>query len=152
MKIFIFWMMLITSFSTFADAKGEIYDIKFGVVEKINGYNDIKDEVDTVQLIPKSEGYRFGFRIIPSNTTSYKYYTVSYLPDSPEHLTGALKNQSSEAFKSGFKSPEDTATGAVLIPCWFDEADPAGTYKIDLYINGVRQKSTTFNVIPRHSK
>lgn len=130
-----------------ANAGDNVYDIRFGVIQNTIGYDDIAHETNVIELIPKSKGYYFGFRIIPKGKSTYSYYTVSYLPAAPKVLEGVLNKEPLANYSSGFKSPETSATGAIIIPGWFDEGDPIGVYKTDLYIDGVKQKSVEFKVI-----
>ncbi len=149
MKAVIALLICGIAITIFAISKNEKFNVSFGVLKDKNGYTLAGGETNTIEYIPKYEGYTFGFIITTKDETPFKYYTVSYLPASPGSLSGTLAEAAPNQFSSGIKSTEDTATNSVGIPFWFDEGDPLGAYKIDLYINDVKIKSVEFNVVPK---
>jgi hypothetical protein len=149
MKVIIAILICGIAVTIFAISQDEKFNVSFGVIEEINGYSSIEHEANIIEYIPKSEGHRFGFIITAKDKHPFKYHTLSYLPATPNRFSGTLSETSADHFLSGAKSIEETATNSVVLPFWFDEGDPLGVYKIDLYINDVKFKSVEFTVVPK---
>ncbi len=146
MRRIIYLFMLLVLMGCAKDTVENEFTIQFGALEGEESFTLLGDEFTALTTVKKSKDYKFGFIITAKTKNPFKYYTISYLPDAPKVLTGTLKEEALQKFSTGIKSSEDTAESSVAIPFWFDEGDPVGTYKIDLYINDVKEKSVVFNV------
>ena len=75
-----------------------------------------------------------GFEIHPPSSEPYQVYSVHYLPGS-RVLTPLPKGF--EPFgNGGIKTSTDTVVGPRVFSFGFDETDPLGLYRIEVFVNG----------------
>jgi len=147
MKIILFVCGLFLTSNIFASNESGSFEIKFGSLTDTKEKTFINEEYSQIKSIPVSEGGKFGFSISPSQKKTYKFYTVSYLPNSPKKLSGVMNQANPADYSSGIKSAVGTASEDMIVRFTFDQGDPLGIYNIDLYINDEKAKSVKFNVI-----
>jgi len=108
------------------------------------------DPVDA--LVPRDVGgdTALGFVIYPSSDQPYEVYSVHHLPELPADLgsSGTLTLTDD----GGIRTDTDKAQGPRVFSFGFDEGDPLGTYKIDVYVNDRLVESASIQVVEPATK
>lgn len=122
--------------------------IRFGVLDKQpNGTWTLAHETRTIPLRLRETGFAFGYIYQPSHQDEYTIHDVSYMPAKPVTLGGEIAIHAIESATQGLRTPEYTMRGEHWMEYWFDEGDPLGDYRIDVFVDGRRLDSIRFTVI-----
>ena len=92
-------------------------------------------------------GKNFGYDIPLENKGVHKVYDILYMPRTPKMLTGYLSDNAPKAAITGAKTRPYEAKDRVKNIYWFDEGDPVGQYRIDVYVDGKKFQSFEFEVV-----
>ena len=150
-KLFIS-LLIVTSLISCTSKDNTSFDVKFGILEVKDGAGIFKKETRTLPLITKDEGQFYGIYISPPNNEPYNCYIIAYLPGTPKMLSGTVKDIDSSKVTKGLRSPTEKAMGIYILPMWFDEGDPLGKYKLELYINDKLYETIEFEAIEYNGK
>jgi hypothetical protein len=85
------------------------------------------------------------FLVDPPNDQTYEVYSVTYLPGQPSKLTGDFARQSEAS--AGLRSATSRVDGIRPFCFDFDPGDPLGEYRVEVFINGVRQSEVRMQVV-----
>jgi len=118
--------------------------IKVGTMERARPGVDRLHETRTVTMDPaRRPGWCF--LVDPPDDQPYEVYSVTHLPDQPDHLTGDFVGQSHTA--AGLKSAPSRTDGIRPFCFDFDPGDPVGEYRVEVFINGVRHTEILMQVV-----
>lgn len=123
------------------------FDVKFGILGKDNGSQVLKTETTAIPFITRDKGQLFGAVITPSDEASYRFHTVIFLPAAPAKLTGDLGQVAPAQAPEGIRSAPQTTSGKTSVEMWFDEGDPMGRYKVELYVNDALLRTVEFDAV-----
>lgn len=124
------------------------YDFKFGILEVTpDGYVEVKKETTDIPLITRDKGFLFGFIIHKLDGGEFSGQLTVHFPSRPQQLTGKAKGINIEPNKT-MKFPVAQHKMVWTESSWFDEGDPEGVWKYDIYLNGKLYKEIKFNVTP----
>lgn len=123
------------------------FDVKFGILGEEGGARVLKTETSSIPFITRDKGQVFGAVISPSDETSYRFHTVIFLPASPATLTGDLGQVAPAQATEGIRSSPQSTTGTTFVEMWFDEGDPKGRYKVELYVNDALLRVVEFDAV-----
>ena len=122
--------------------------IKFGQMEKGSLGYSVASETTTIPLKLKDSGFRFGFTVKHAQNSSFDGYKIIYLPVAAKEIIGDLKKLTILNDGKIIKDSERKFDGFWSNPFWFDEGDPLGKWKIEIYLNGNLMKTIDFTVVP----
>ena len=128
-------------------ALAESIDIRFGILNRESGGNlGVVRETTDIPLFHRDTGFRFGYTIKIEPERSFSTYTIHYLPARPETLSGRLSGQAATAAPQGVRTEEEVHGQEVTFPLWFDQGDPEGLYRADIYVDGRLARSVRYEV------
>ena len=122
--------------------------IKFGQMEKGSSGYYVANETTTIPLKLKDSGFRFGFTVKHAQNSSFDGYKIIYLPAAAKEIIGDLKRVTILNDGKIIKDSERKFNGLWSNPFWFDEGDPLGKWKIEIYLNSKLMKTIDFTVVP----
>jgi len=124
----------------------EITNIRFGVVRQISeGIFEFVEETTRIQRRLKSTGYRFGIGFDNPECKMIEWFEQIHLPKPLKEVTGNLQQARTSVMRSiTFKSDRPT----VIDEFWFDEGDPVGEHRLELFVNGKIRDWFDFIVVP----
>lgn len=111
------------------------FDVRFGILSTEDGVRALKSETTSIPFITRDKGQLFGAVISPSDEASYRFHTVIFLPATPAKLTGQIGRVAPMQATEGIRSAPQKTSGKTFVEMWFDEGDPMGRYKVELYVN-----------------
>lgn len=130
-----------------AESNGEDYKIFFGILKKdASGdyYLPLKSVTTKIPLKLKETGLRFGYEVTPKENKKHTISTVLYMPSPPKiKRKGSAGGGKENVFRTG----EKTYSGKSAHAFYFNEGDPAGRWKMEIYIHGELDAVIKFNVI-----
>jgi hypothetical protein len=121
--------------------------IKFGYMTESSSGMYVSNETTTIPLKLKNTGFRFGFTVKHKKNGSFEGYHIIYLPAPPKEITDVLKKAVVSAEGKVIESLKERYDGFWANAFWFDEGDPVGDWKIEIYIDGKLAKSLDFTVV-----
>jgi len=128
---------------------GSAYRIDFGIIKvHDDGRRELVSKTNVIPRKLKDTGFRFGYTVVPAdNDLRYYIYDISYMPLQPSVLTGALSTQKPGDAPAGVRTTEYGIRGPHYMAFWFDEGDPLGEYRVEVYIDKQLVKSFKFTVV-----
>ncbi len=142
------FLLLILPCNSFSYAKENDVVIKFGFMKETSSGSYVTKATTTIPLKLKDTGFRFGFTVEHKKGISFKAHYVIYLPSPPKQLTGGLKKADIKNEGRIISEPPQTYKGLWADPFSFDEGDPLGDWKIQIYVNDDLIKTIHFRVVP----
>jgi len=128
-----------------ACATAGVYEIKFGILRPTPGGGyDLDVETAQIPRLFENTGFRFGVVLSNPGGATVQWYRVVHLPAEPQRLGGPLRKVGPRVVRS-----EMTRTNDLRKVVWysFNEGDPLGQYRMEVYINGVREFDVMFDVV-----
>jgi len=128
-----------------AQQSAVVQHVKFGILRLMaNGEYELDRETARIPRRYKSSGFRFGVAFDNPSGARIEWYEVVHLPAKPRQLSGDLRQVKPTVLQT------DTLTGndrRIVDNFWFDDGDPLGPHRFELYVNGVKQWETAFEVV-----
>jgi hypothetical protein len=92
--------------------------------------------VERTSVVPRDVGgyTALGFEIHPPGDEPYQVYSVHYLPEA--RVPAPLPDGFEAVANGGIKTSTDTVVGPRVFSFGFDETDPLGLYRIEVFVNG----------------
>lgn len=108
--------------------------------------------VERTSEVPRDVGgdTALGFEIHPPSNEPYRVYSVHYLPRANADVP--LPEGFEEVADGGIKTPTDTVVGPRVFSFGFDEADPIGIYRIEVFVNDQPAGAASIRVVDPRSR
>jgi hypothetical protein len=121
---------------------------KFGIfAPEVHGQADkIASETLTLPYKFKETGFRWGIEYTPADSTEYALRIVIYLPSPPATISGTLEG--SQDSTTIVKTRELKQTGRSTRSFYFEQGDPMGEWKIEVFVDGKLARTFKFQVVP----
>ena len=128
--------------------KPDFYSIQFGYLDNDPEKNrPVFRRTTQIPFHLKESGFRWGFYIVSSGNTPFSVQFEVETPASPQTLSGELAAKGGTGHKpKKVKVPGRTFKEKGFCPFWFDEGDPLGKWKIDVFINDALHETVEFTV------
>ena len=140
------WCVMFVSITSASD---EAFTIKFGLMEKDRtGTYHVYSETTTIPQHLRKTGFRFGFTVEHPSGETFIGYRIVYLPGPPKHITGGLERAGKKEREWIIQSSPKTYKGSWKDSFWFDEGDPTGKWRIEIYVNNTLLRVVNFTVVP----
>jgi len=125
----------------------ESHVIRFGIfaAKQAGKPNEIATQTLTIPLKLEATGFRWGYEISPQDAAEYTHRAVVYLPRPPAAVTGDL--ETSQDSPTIVKTPKYKVTARDDYTFTFDEGDPLGEWKIEIFINDRLTRTFKFQVV-----
>ena len=125
----------------------ESYQVRFGIFapKQAGNPNVLATQTLTIPKKLEATGFRWGYDIFPQDSADYTHRAVVYLPRPPAAVTGGL--QVSQDSPTIVKTPLYKAKGQDDYTFTFDEGDPLGEWKIEIFVNDHLTRTFKFQVV-----
>lgn len=128
----------------FAD-EPNLTNFRFGIIQPIgDGIFEYVAETTRIPRRYKNTGFRFGVGFDNPQNALIEWYEIVRLPEDLRQVSGNLQRTSTRTMRTKTYSSYRTS---VIDEYWFDEGDPLGKHKLELYVNGVLRYSVDFEVV-----
>jgi hypothetical protein len=128
-------------------------DVKFGRVgilwEGSQPHQALIEETTLVSRDVDGET-ALGFAVYPSSDEPYEVYSIHHLPELPADLGSS--DTLTLTGDGRIRTDTEKAHGPRVFSFGFDEGDPVGTYKIDVYVNDRLVGSASIDVVEPAAK
>jgi|SRR5690625_2903507 len=122
------------------------FEVTFELLESDGSGVDLSRKVRTMPYVTEGKAQTLRISIVPPNDEIYSYYSISYLPGKPKTLEGYEESEQREDFDAGYVSSTRLIQGKGVNYFTLHEGDPAGEYRIEVYINDRRFRIFKFYV------
>jgi hypothetical protein len=147
-KKILFLISLICIGNGYANQRNQEFIIKFGFfAQNTSAEYEMVEHAKTVNILNIKDGHILSLEVTPPDNQEYKLYTIDYFPGEPKVLGGSLSGKSTADFAKGIKAQEIKTKGTIYSPIVFDEGDPLGEYKMEVFINDKLMKTFKYNVV-----
>lgn len=141
-------LLLQASFIRADDGPGFL--VKVGVMERSDAARDVLRETKRIMMDP-SRRPGWCFLVDPPNSHTYEVYSVHYLPQKPQELTGDFDGKALALAVDGIKTASTQGTGIRPFCFDFDSGDPLGEYRVEVFIDGELTSTLSLEVVARGS-
>jgi hypothetical protein len=124
-------------------SEGNDYEIKFGYFENCCDMKII--ESNTIPMKYRKTGFRFGYIIKSKSDMNFKEYSIAYPPQKAvlgENVVALSNNRTSLR-----GSTKQARNGISIHRHYFDEGDPTGHWRHEIYLNGKLFKTINYDVV-----
>jgi hypothetical protein len=128
-------------------ASPRIVNIRFGIVREVSdGVMEFVVETARIPRKLKDTGFRFGIGFENPDCVPIEWYEQVHLPSELKEVSGNMQRARNKVMRTRtFKSDQPT----VVDDFWFDEGDPLGPHRMELYVNGVMRYAIDFTVVDK---
>ncbi|MCM8775093.1 MAG: hypothetical protein NC930_01870 [Candidatus Omnitrophica bacterium] len=147
-KILVFLVGIFIFSAASTDAKGTDYLIRFGQMEKMSSGYELSRETTVIPFRLKETGFLFGFTVQHLRGEPFTGYQIIRLPSSPKQISGQPGSGEVSQMGQSFRSNPKVRSGFWSEAIWFEEGDPLGKWKIEIYLDNVLEKIIEFTVVP----
>ena len=125
----------------------EIINIRFGVVREVSeGVFEFVQETTRIPRRFKASGFRFGIGFENPQCELIEWFEVVHLPAELKEVSGNFQRARAKTMRTKtFRSDRPT----VIDDFWFDEGDPLGPHRIELFVNGALRYAIDFVVVEK---
>ena len=130
---------------TASAALPDIVNIRFGIVREISeGIFEFVQQTTRIPRKLKDTGFRFGLGFENPTGEPIEWYELVHLPSELKEVSGNMQRTRNKVMRTlTLKSDQLT----VVDDFWFDEGDPLGRHRMELYVNGALRYSVNFTVV-----
>lgn len=124
--------------------------ISFGFVEYAGAHVGLLVKRETTRipyLLKETTGFQFGYTIHAPLTRAFHSYAIHYLPSPPARFSGPLSSADVKDAQRGVRTRELLHVGITTIALFFEQGDPLGQYRVDIYLDGRFAKSIIYDVV-----
>lgn len=126
-------------------ADPDLSNFRFGIIRSAqDGVYEFVAETTRIPRRYKDTGFRFGVGFENPKGATIEWYEIIHLPADMRQVSGDLQRTNSRTLRSKTTRSNQTS---VVDDYWFDEGDPLGKHKLELFVNGVRRFSVDFEVV-----
>ena len=135
--------MLVLSERTFADEL--VGHFRFGILRPTASGYEMARETTRVPRTLKDTGFRWGLAFDNPGNERIEWYETVRLPSAMIGLSGNFDRSST--LKTLRTQTQISDQRTVVDDFWFDQGDPLGRHRLELYVNGKLRYSVEFEVV-----
>ena len=140
------WLLGVLLFAEPAFADELVRNFRFGVLKlDDSGGHEIARETTKIPRWLKATGLRWGVAFDNPTRANIEWYEIVRLPSEMRGLSGNFDRSST--LKTLRTRTQRSNQARVVDDFWFDEGDPIGPHRLELYVNGVLRYSVEFEVV-----
>jgi hypothetical protein len=143
-RLFLLGAPLVTVVSLAAE-EPKLANFRFGIVREVS--EDIFEFVSETTQLPrkyKSTGFRWGIGFENPLCRPIEWYEVVHLPAELKEVSGNFQRTRTRTMRTRtLRSSQPT----IVDDFWFDEGDPLGSHRIELFVNGILRHAVDFQVV-----
>lgn len=127
---------------------GPQFALRFGIMDgTVEEPAGLAEETNVIPRRLRPDGFIFGIELTPPDDLFHEYRLVHHLPGHPRTLGRPAESAVPGDVTASVRGPVYRSSGLVLWPLWFDEGDPLGPYRIDVFIDGMLFRTIEFSVV-----
>jgi hypothetical protein len=135
----------LASLSLFAADLPRLTNMRFGIFREVSeGVFDFVSETRQLPRKYKSTGFRWGIGFDNPDCKPIEWYEVVHLPAELKEVSGNLQRTRTRIMRTKTLS---SSQPAIVDDFWFDEGDPLGPHRLELFVNGVLRHAVDFQVV-----
>ncbi len=127
-----------------AFAASDVVNVRFGILRQVGDDYVIARETTRIPRRLKDTGFRFGISFENPQRADIQWYEVVRLPKELAETSGTLRRLAPRILKTDVQQSNQPA---VVEHFWFDQGDPLGKHRLELFVNGTMQFSVEFEVV-----
>lgn len=125
-------------------AEPYVTNFRFGIVKPISeGVFEFVAETTCIPRRLKDTGFRFGVGFDNPRGEAIEWYEIVHLPSDLQQLSGDFQRTSKNTLRTNTLRSDQVS---VVDEFWFDQGDPTGTHKLEVFVNDARRYSVEFEV------
>lgn len=138
-------LAMILALACGGNAFADVQKFKFGILKQMpDGGYEMDVETKRIPLHLKGTGFRFGIAFDNPGGKYIEWYEVVHLPRASKELSGGFQKIAKNILKGDIQAATDSH---VVDQFWFDEGDPVGSHRLELYVNGTMKFHVDFEVL-----
>jgi hypothetical protein len=128
-----------------AQSDADVRNVKFGILKQVSP-GEYRMDVQTTRIPRKLKetGFRFGIEFENPNREAIDWFEVVHLPAPLKEASGDTRKVAPEAIQTDLYRSSDAR---IVDHFWFDEGDPLGMHRLELFVKGQRIYSVSFEVV-----
>ena len=131
--------------SALAVEEPRLTNFRFGIIREVSeGVFDFVSETVRLPRRYKSTGFRWGVSFENPLSRPIEWYEIIHLPTDLKEVSGNLQRTRTRTMRTKTFS---SSRPSVIDDFWFDEGDPLGPHRLELFANGVLRYAVDFRVI-----
>ena len=128
-----------------AAARVGLTNFRFGVVREVaSGIFEFVAETTRLPRQLKNTGFRWGLGFENPECKPIEWYEVLHLPGELKEVSGNFQRTRSQVMRT---KTFQSAQASVVDDFWFDDGDPLGNHRIELFVNGTLRHAVDFQVV-----
>jgi hypothetical protein len=125
-------------------------ELQFGILfQRQPGIYSVKESTTEIPRYDGPTGFQFGYLIREKNAKPFQLTTITYPPSAPKVLGISYKDQDPSR---GLRSRPRELNGSGVSTFSFDRGDPAGPWKMEIYVDGKLFRTIRFTVYEPNEK
>jgi hypothetical protein len=143
-RLFLLGSLLVGK-TSLANDQPRLTNFRFGIIREVTeGEFEFISETVRIPRKYKASGFRWGFGFDNPQCKAIEWYEVVHLPADLKEVTGNLQRTRTRTMRTQRHS---SSQPTIVDDFWFDEGDPLGTHRIELFVNGDFRYAVDFEVI-----
>lgn len=143
-RLFLLGAPLIAT-ATLATDQPQLTNFRFGIVREVSeGVFEFVSETTQLPRKLKSTGFRWGIGFDNPLCAPIEWYEVVHLPADLKEVTGNFQRTRTQTLRTRTLS---SSQPTIIDDFWFDDGDPLGPHRIELFVNGVLRHAFDFQVV-----
>jgi hypothetical protein len=131
--------------SSLAAIQPLVTNFRFGIIREVTeGDFEFVEETTRIPRKYKNSGFRWGIGFDNPSCASIEWYENIHLPTDLKTVSGNLQKTRTKVMRT---QTHRSSQPTVVDDFWFDEGDPLGKHRIELFINGAPVYWLDFQVI-----
>lgn len=128
-----------------ANVLADVQKFKFGILKQLpDGSYEMDVETKRIPWQSKETGFRFGIAFDNPGGKYIEWYEVVHLPKALKQLSGGFQKTGKNTLKGDIQAGTDSH---VVDQFWFDQGDPLGMHRLEVYVNGAKKFHVDFEVV-----
>jgi hypothetical protein len=131
--------------SLLAADRPRLTNIRFGIFREVSeGVFDFVSETNRLPRKYKATGFRWGIGFDNPDCKPIEWYEVVHLPAELKEVSGNFQRARTRTMRTKTLS---SSQPTIVDDFWFDEGDPLGPHKLELFVNGSLRHVVDFQVV-----
>ena len=128
-----------------ANDQPRLTNFRFGIIREVNeGDFEFISETTRIPRKHKTTGFRYGIGFENSQKKAIEWYEEVHLPADLKEVTGNFQRTRTRIMRT---KKHSSSQPTIVDDFWFDEGDPLGPHRIELFVNSDFRYAVDFEVI-----
>jgi hypothetical protein len=129
----------------FAADQPRLTNLRFGILREVSeGAFDFVSQGNRLPRRSKATGFRWGIGFDNPDCEPIEWYELVHLPAELKEVSGNFQRARTRTMRTKTHS---SSQASIVDDFWFDEGDPLGPHKLELFVNGSLRHVVDFQVV-----